>query len=144
MLQQHFFIVSMYPLDTERKVNVHETFRRRPGMSYVPSIYVVCLGVNHLFCISKLYKATVLPHSENTPFSVNGHNLIFIRVFYLSQLVLYRQFMLINSGDFTVAFTGTGFRSSRPEVLKKVFLENSQNSQENTCARFSFLIKSQA
>ena len=31
MLQQHFFIVSMYPLDVERKVNVHETFRRRPG-----------------------------------------------------------------------------------------------------------------
>ena len=26
-------------------------------------------------------------------------------------------------------------------VLKKVFLEISQNSQENTCARVSFLIK---
>ena len=33
-------------------------------------------------------------------------------------------------------------RSSRPEVFcKKVFLEISQNSQENTCARVSFLIK---
>ena len=33
-----------------------------------------------------------------------------------------------------------------PEVFykKKVFLEISQNSQENTCARFSFLIKLQA
>ena len=31
-------------------------------------------------------------------------------------------------------------RSSRPEVFcKKVFLEISQNSQENTCARVSFL-----
>ena len=28
--------------------------------------------------------------------------------------------------------------------LKKVFLEISQNSQENTCARVSFLIKLQA
>ena len=32
------------------------------------------------------------------------------------------------------------FRSSRPEV----FLKISQNSQENTCARVSFLIKLQA
>ena len=39
-----------------------------------------------------------------------------------------------------------GFRSSRPEVLtvKKVLLEISQNSQEDTCARVSFLIKLQA
>ena len=28
--------------------------------------------------------------------------------------------------------------------VKKVFLESSQNSQENTCARVSFLIKLQA
>ena len=35
-------------------------------------------------------------------------------------------------------------RSSRPEVFcKKVFLEISQNSQENTCASVSFLIKLQ-
>ena len=34
------------------------------------------------------------------------------------------------------------YRSSRPEVFcKKVFLKFSQNSQENTCARVSFLIK---
>ena len=32
------------------------------------------------------------------------------------------------------------YRSSRPEV----FLDISQNSQENTCARVSFLIKLQA
>ena len=37
------------------------------------------------------------------------------------------------------------YRSSRPEVfLKKVSLEISQNSQKNTCARVSFLIKLQA
>ena len=37
------------------------------------------------------------------------------------------------------------YRGSRPEVLcKKVFLEISQNSQENTSARVSFLIKLQA
>ena len=35
------------------------------------------------------------------------------------------------------------FRSSRPQV-KKVFLEVSQNLQENTCATVSFLIKLQA
>ena len=37
-------------------------------------------------------------------------------------------------------------RSSSPEVFytKKVFLEISQNSQKNTCARVSFLIKLQA
>ena len=36
-------------------------------------------------------------------------------------------------------------RSSHPDVFcKKVFLEISQNSQENTCARVSFLIKLQA
>ena len=36
-------------------------------------------------------------------------------------------------------------RSSRPEVFyKKVFLEISQNSQKNICARASFLIKLQA
>ena len=36
-------------------------------------------------------------------------------------------------------------RSSRPDVFcKKVFLEISQNSQKNTCARVSFLIKLQA
>ena len=29
-------------------------------------------------------------------------------------------------------------------IIKKVFLKTSQNSQENTCARFSYLIKLQA
>ena len=32
---------------------------------------------------------------------------------------------------------------TRGALLKKVFLEISQNSQENTCARVSFLIKLQ-
>ena len=37
------------------------------------------------------------------------------------------------------------FRSSCPEAFcKKVFLEISQNSQENTCARISLLTKFQA
>ena len=37
------------------------------------------------------------------------------------------------------------YRSSRPEMFfKKVFLEISQNSQKNTCARVYFLIKLQA
>ena len=42
-----------------------------------------------------------------------------------------------------------GFKDSKEAVartcsIKKVFLEISQNSQENTCARVSFLIKLQA
>ena len=35
-------------------------------------------------------------------------------------------------------------RATRGVLLEKVFLEISQNSQENTCARVSFLIKLQA
>ena len=34
--------------------------------------------------------------------------------------------------------------ATRGVLCKKVFLEISQNSQENTCARVSFLIKLQA
>ena len=34
--------------------------------------------------------------------------------------------------------------AARGVLLKKMFLEISQNSQENTCARVSFLIKLQA
>ena len=34
--------------------------------------------------------------------------------------------------------------ATRGVLCKKMFLENSQNSQENTCARVSFLIKLQA
>ena len=34
--------------------------------------------------------------------------------------------------------------ATRGALSKKVFLENSQNSTENTCARVSFLIKLQA
>ena len=37
------------------------------------------------------------------------------------------------------------YRNSRPEVFcKKVFLKISQNLQEKTCARVSFLLKLQA
>ena len=41
---------------------------------------------------------------------------------------------------------GSNVRNKRPDVVckKKVFLEISQNSQENTCARVSFSIKLQA
>ena len=40
---------------------------------------------------------------------------------------------------------GPKCRSSRPEVFcKKVLLKISQNSQDNTCVRVSFLIKLQA
>ena len=50
----------------------------------------------------------------------------------------------------TEAFLNPKFRSSfskavaQSRSVKKVFLEISQNSQENTCARVSFLIKLQA
>ena len=48
------------------------------------------------------------------------------------------------TGSF-LSLVHTSAGSSRPEVFwKKVFLELSQNSQENTCAGASFLIKLQA
>ena len=44
----------------------------------------------------------------------------------------------------TLTYTEGSFRSSHQRgSVKKVFLEISQNSQENTCARVSFLIKLQ-
>ena len=62
------------------------------------------------------------------------------------QAVYYRNFR--NNWNFSrkVYFSNSRaiFRSSRPEVLcKKGVLEISQNSQESTCVRVSFLIKSQ-
>ena len=44
-----------------------------------------------------------------------------------------------------VSFIWSFYRSSRPRCsVKKVFLEILQNSQESTCTRVSFLIKSRA
>ena len=41
-------------------------------------------------------------------------------------------------------YFGVSEAATRGVLLKKVFLEISQDSQENTCARVSFLIKLQA
>ena len=50
-----------------------------------------------------------------------------------------------NNSSKKIKINGNICRSSRPEVFcKKVFLKISQNSQENTCTRASFLIKLQA
>ena len=57
--------------------------------------------------------------------------------------VFYKKTVLKNFAIFTGKHLYFS-RSSRPEVFcKKVFLGISQNSQENTCARVSFLIKLQ-
>ena len=44
--------IRTFPVDTGRKLNVHETFRRLPGRfwtSYVRSIYVLCLrGLSYI------------------------------------------------------------------------------------------------
>ena len=47
---------------------------------------------------------------------------------------------------FFIQIRCTGWQKQAPEVFfkKKVFLEISQNSQENTCTEASFLIKLQA
>ena len=39
MTKRSFSIPNAFPVDTERKLNVHDTFRRRP----VRSIHVLCL-----------------------------------------------------------------------------------------------------
>ena len=49
----------------------------------------------------------------------------------------------LNSIKLTFPVKQFFFRSVGGVLLKKVFLEISQNSQENTCARVSFLIKLQ-
>ena len=43
-----------------------------------------------------------------------------------------------------VTFSSDSHQRCSVKMLNKVFLEISQNSQENTCARVSFLIKLQA
>ena len=52
----------------------------------------------------------------------------------------YKFLCLFNNFLLEQKLFGTINRSSRPEV-KKLFLEISQSSQENACARVSFLIK---
>ena len=65
-------------------------------------------------------------------------------------LQLITQFWQINSLDMLHERMGGKTANSWPDAAtvgvlwKKVFLEISQNSQENTCARVSFLIKLQA
>ena len=53
---------------------------------------------------------------------------------------------LLNTDKYHFLVSGNkNDRSSRPEVFcKKVFLEMPQNSQENTCAKVSFLIRAEA
>ena len=58
-------------------------------------------------------------------------------------LILWTRIEITQAKKFKI--NGNICRSSRPEVFcKKVFLKISQNSQENTCTRVSFLIKLQA
>ena len=58
--------------------------------------------------------------------------------------IIHQQFLTaIHVGSSARSFAATEAVVQRCSV-KKVFLEISQNSQENTCARVSFLIKLQA
>ena len=63
-------------------------------------------------------------------------------------LVIYTSLSIINYSKFVLNYTKSYIRPAEAVVqrcsVKTVFLEISQNSQENTCARFSFLIKLQA
>ena len=58
-------------------------------------------------------------------------------------ILFYRLFLhaekVVRVGNVSEADNGVSFRNSHPEV----FLEISQNSQENNCARVSFVIKLQ-
>ena len=56
------------------------------------------------------------------------------------------QFQYLNDKGFTSASSSFYMLEAvtRGDLYKKVFLKFSQNSQENTCARASFLIKLQA
>ena len=49
-----------------------------------------------------------------------------------------------DANSVSIFLTFSVFRSSHQRCSIKVFLKISQNSQENTCARVSFLIKLQA
>ena len=40
---------ALNPIDTGRKLNVHKTFKKRPGTSYVRSIYVLVYGEDYIF-----------------------------------------------------------------------------------------------
>ena len=68
--------------------------------------------------------------------------------FYLFHLKILQQIVVV-SLDETLAECKVSIFLKRTEAVarrcsvKKVFLENSQNSQEHTCARASFLIKFQ-
>ena len=74
-----------------------------------------------------------------------GYTLAFkqFRLLVLHNYIVYLWNTLVN--HLILVLILTHFRNSRPEVFcKKVFLEISQNSQENTCVSVSFLIKLRA
>ena len=72
--------------------------------------------------------------------TIGSWKYIFIQFLYHSNQMLHKEWICHKTAGLQ-----RRFRSIRPEVFcKKVFLKISQNSQESTCARVSFLIKLRA
>ena len=74
-----------YPVDTERKLNVHETFRRCPGyLIYVQFTYSV-YGVKAIF-----KKDSVLVKLGVIHYTI----FVFLKVFFMEELLLFHNFKI--------------------------------------------------
>ena len=87
---------------------------------------------------------SLVGHAATFWFYCNSLNLLSLSPQLLCYILGFSQLNLNNFLFFVAAFSPL-LKSSRPDAFcKNVFLEISQNSQENTCARVSFLMKLQA
>ena len=70
----------------------------------------------------------------------------FVTINYVKENSVYLSKIILKKGQFIIIYLQYIIAEAVAQrcFLKKVFLEISQNSQENTCARVSFLIKLQA
>ena len=111
-----------------------------------------------------LLKQKVTGYPWTSPYNINKTNLLHLLAYmsfltvaycYLSNILVFTSFLNFLSISSRLSYSSNqsqnyqlvsrqDFQKQPPRVFcKKVFLEISQNSQENTCARVSFLIKLQ-
>ena len=64
-----------------------------------------------------------------------------LKIFLVKEYMETKNFKMINFRQQTISSAVSREAVAQRCSVKKVFLEISQNSQENTCARVSFLIK---
>ena len=128
--------------------SLRHTMNHRDLLGLFRSSHRSCSVGNVFLKISQISHPRKTPVLESLFNSVAGRNVICERLL----LFVSRQNTIANSsGEFGLDETSTECKVSiflkRTEAVarrcsvKKVFLEISQNSQENTCARVSFLIK---